>query len=107
MRDKMILHLACQHLSITEERVMSWRVYDNHIALVIWPGPKHKILLSELREADTPKRRERPIPVHVLPSMTVAARELAHRHGLDVSGTIGTGKNGRILKRDQQIIDGG
>lgn len=93
MKDGMYLLLACRHLSISEEQVMSWRVYADHIALIVWPGPKHKIPLAELVRWDTP-------------DATSAAAVLAEQHDLDLHGIVGSGSGGRILLRDVEKMIG-
>jgi len=69
-------------------QVLSHRVYDDHIAVVIEPGYKYVIGLDELHLSE--------------PEATPAAARLATDHNLNLTTIVGTGKNGRITVPDVQ-----
>ena len=106
------LQAACDFIGVEPEQVMSWRVYDTYIALVIWPGPKHKIPLEWL---DEPESEVKPpfvqgrrtgqsgtVPKDTGPVVlaTKAAARLAEERSIDLTHVRGSGKHGRILARD-------
>jgi len=73
-------------------QVLSHRVYDDRIAVVIEPGYKYVIGLDELHLSE--------------PDATPAATKLAIEHNLNLTTIVGTGKNGRITVPDvQEAID--
>jgi hypothetical protein len=63
MDDKKILAAACKAVDAKVEQVMSYRVYEDHIALVVDRGgdgcPKYTVPLSELAEPEPAPKEEK------------------------------------------------
>jgi hypothetical protein len=90
------LKLACDYLGENVDAVLSHRIYEDHIALVIdrgiGGGPKYSVPLSKLH-APEPKAPPEP-------DATDAARELASEYGIDLRAIAGSGVDGRVLVGD-------
>lgn len=90
-----VLHAAIGYIKDRRDdvgEVLSWRLYPDRIAVVIYPGYKYVIGLDELNLPD--------------PEATSAAAALATEHNLNLTTIVGTGKDGRILVSDvQEAID--
>lgn len=69
--------------------VLAWRVYEDRVAVVIEPGPKYTVPRSELKERRIPGV-----------NATDSAWDEADRRGIDLTTITGTGRDGRIVKRD-------
>ena len=59
MDEKAILKAACDLSGVSVRDVMSYKVYEDHIALVVYPGPKHKIPLADLPKPKAIRKRGR------------------------------------------------
>lgn len=101
MDEKRILELACAHLGVDVDEVLTYRVYEDHIAMVVNPGPKYTVPLNELHEPEIPDEAEE-IFDESEPEIdaTDSARALAEERGIDLAAIQGTGSGGRIIKRD-------
>lgn len=71
--------------------VLSWRAYEDNVVVIIEPGPKYVVPRSELKERHAPEV-----------NATESARKEADRYGIDLTTITGTGRGGRIVKRDVQ-----
>jgi len=111
MDEKRILELACARLGVDVAEVLTYRVYEDHIAMVVNPGPKYKVPLSELHEPEPeiPDEAENvfdesePVPPSEVDA-TDSARALAEEQGVDLDTIQGTGSGGRIIKRDVEAV---
>ena len=95
------LEKACNKLGVSVEAVMSYRLYDSHITLIVEPGPEYHIEFSEL-DALYPKQESMtstpepepevdftmsgdPDPEPIEVDATDGALELASEYGLNLS----------------------
>ena len=112
-----ILQAACAHLGITVEQVLSHRVYEDGIALVVDRGikgcPKYMVAMASLesdKETSYPHATAGQVlpldnttaaPVVITdPPATEMARTMARQSRIELVMVEGTGAGGRITKRD-------
>ena len=86
---------------------MSHRLYEDHITLVVWPGPEHHIPYSELDALPEPQPgavTATPRAEAVEVDATKGARELAAEHDIDLADYY---RGERLTYYDvQDIIEG-
>jgi len=112
-----VLQAACVHLGITVDQVLSHRVYEDRIALVVDRGikgcPKCVVGLAELGRSasclaiaeETPAMASEAAASRDDGSsasclVTEAARTMARQSRIELLMVEGTGAGGRITKRD-------
>jgi len=104
-----ILAAACRHLDVDVNDVLSWRVYDDRVVMIVNRGiagcPKYEVPLAQIETPTRGKVSHEGIKVLLetgrLPvDATSSARRLAEEKGIDLTGIEGSGKDGRITIGD-------
>lgn len=102
------LHLACAYLHEDPADVVSHRVYEDRIVLVVDRGiagyRKLEVPLETFPVAPEPEPESVAEPE---PEATEAARALAEEHGIALASIAGTGAHGRIIVADVKAAIGG
>lgn len=110
MDEKLLLKAACLHVGAKLDRVMTYAVYDDHLAMVVNNGikgcPKYLVPLVELELAvgleelvEEPVAKAEPVV-----KATPAARIFAKKHGIDLVTVAGTGKGGKVSIADVRQV---
>ena len=90
--DNKLLKAACLHVGAKPDRVMTYAIYEDRIAIVVNNGvkgcPKYVVPLVEL------------VPLALVVDATKAAWALADEKGIDLAYVVGTGKDGRVSVGD-------
>lgn len=112
MKEGQILAAACAHVDCTLEQVLGHHIYEDYITLVvdrgIAGGPKYTVMLADLElpeaKGDTIMRGVPAIAQAGEVDITANALRLAEEHGIKLASVAGTGKAGRILKKDVEAL---